>query len=635
MVQQLFDRRPRRRHITLWVAILCLATLPGLAGIVSNWTQDARAATNASGFDSGKLDAGAPGTAHTYSHTLTNDSGLPQTFSLAAASSKGFTVAVTPPSVTLSNGQSATVSVQVTIPAGTDPGILDVTTLTATNSPPAPPLVVQVKDTTLASADADLAIPALQTGQLVNGTRVYSLTEANGTTEFWPGVQTPTSGYNGSYLGPTLVMTASETVAVSVTNNLTETTTTHWHGMHLPADMDGGPHQMIEPGMTWTPTWTVQNEASTLWYHPHPHPHEAAKGMAMASGGSTGSQVYQGLAGMILVRDENSAAQQLPRSYGVDEFPLVLQDRMFNADGTLKVTADSLGHRKGDAFLVNGTLAGNLAVPAQMVRFHVLNGSNFRFFSVGFSDNRPFYQIASDNALLNAPVQRTRMPIAPGERMEIVVDLSNAQGQTIRFANFSQELGDTLVPNHTADDFDRSNYVLFSLQVGAPTANPVTSLPSTLNSIARLNRSEARAEKRLTLMIPPSINGKTFEMETINITSTFNTIEVWSITNLSDEPHPIHIHGSPFQILLRNAPPFVEGQPLPPGGTLPPDYELGWKDTVIVKAGERVDLIKGVRDFADFDGEFMYHCHLLEHEDHGMMGQYVVGEPAYMPLLKR
>ena len=630
MLEQLFDRRPRRKRITLWAAIFCLAALPGLMGIAANWTSDVRAATNATGFDSGKLDAGAPGTSRTYSHTLTNDSGIPQTFTLAVASSKGFTVAVTPPSVTLSNGQSATISVQVSIPAGTAPGILDVTTLTATNSPPAPPLVVEVRDTTLANAGADLKIPALQTGQLVNGTRTYGLTAAKGTTEFWPGVQTPTYGYNGSFLGPTLVMTAGETIAMSVTNTLTETTTTHWHGMHLPADMDGGPHQLIEPGATWTPTWRVENEASTLWYHPHPHG-ESHMGHT-ANSGTTGTQVYQGLAGMILVRNSDGNALGLPQRYGVDEFPLVLQDRTFNADGTLKVTPNDRSQRKGDAFLVNGTLAGNLDVPAQMVRFHVLNGSNFRFFTLGFTDNRPFYQIASDNALLNAPVQRTRMLIAPGERMEIVVDLSGAQGQTLQFASFNQDL---MVPNHTADTFDRTNYVLFMLQVGAPTADPVTSLPGTLNHIARLTRGEATVEKRLSLMIPPSINGKTFEMETINLTSTLNTIEIWSITNMSEEPHPIHIHGSPFQVLVRNAPPFVDGQPLPPGGELPPAYELGWKDTIIVKAGERVDLIKGVRDFADFDGEFMYHCHLLEHEDKGMMGQYVVGEPAYMPLLKR
>jgi FtsP/CotA-like multicopper oxidase with cupredoxin domain len=638
MFQQYIHQRQQRIPTSIWSAILCAVMLFGLAlGVIVANRPVPALATTTTGFNGGKLDAGAAGTSRSYSHTLTNESGAPQTFTLSAASSKGFTVVATPPIVTLSNGQSTTVSVQVTIPNGTAPGILDVTTLTAANTPPAPPLILRVKDTTLASETTALKIPPLQSGQLVDGKRVYSLTAANSSTEFWPGVQTPTSGYNGSYLGPTLVMTTSETVAFSVTNNLTETTTTHWHGLHLPPEMDGGPHQMIEPGMTWSPSWTVQNEASTMWYHPHPHPHETshAPGHSANSSGSTGSQVYQGLAGMIIIRDAASNALGLPQRYGVDEFPLVFQDRMFNADGTLKVTADDLGHRKGDAFLVNGTLAGHLEVPAQLVRLHLLNGSNFRFFSFGFSDNRSFAQIASDDALLNAPVQRTRVQLAPGERIEIVVDLSNAQGQTIQFANYSEELGDTLVPNHTADDFDRWNYVLFSLHVTAPTANPVTSIPGTLNTIARLNRSDAGAEHRLVLQIPPSINGNTFEMNVVNITSTLNTIEVWSIANMSDEPHPIHIHGSPFQILLRDAPPFVAGQPLPPGGVLPPVYELGWKDTVIVKAGERVDLIRGSYDFADLDSPFMYHCHLLEHEDHGMMGQFVAVRKAFVPQLMR
>ncbi|HYF65606.1 MAG TPA: hypothetical protein VD886_22450 [Herpetosiphonaceae bacterium] len=196
MIRHLFERQPGRGRRAIWTALLGAAALLvlGVAVIVANRPGDALAATHATGFDSGKLDAGAPGSTRTYTHTLKNDSGLPQTFNLTAASSKGFTVSVTPPSVAIASGHSAPVSVQVTIPAGTKPGVLDVTTLTAANIAPAPPLVVRIKDTTLADAGADLKVPEQQTGQLSGDTRAYSLTAAPGETEFWPGVQTPTYG---------------------------------------------------------------------------------------------------------------------------------------------------------------------------------------------------------------------------------------------------------------------------------------------------------------------------------------------------------------------------------------------------------------------------------------------------------
>jgi FtsP/CotA-like multicopper oxidase with cupredoxin domain len=627
-------RSLRRR----WFVLVCtIALLGSIAGLARFPFSDAvQALPILSGFDTAAPGYSAAGTTRTVQHTLANETALPQTFDLAAESSENFAVAVNPTTVALAAGASAAVELTITVPADSPPGSLDVTILTATNRPPAPRLVITVRDATLVRGEANLKIPAAQYGQLTGGKRIYDLNMASSSTEFWPGINTPTSGYNGSFLGPTLIMTETETVQVNVTNNLTETTTTHWHGMHLPGEMDGGPHQGFEPGVTWRPTWEVRNPASTVWYHPHPHPHESHHGES--SGGSTGSQVYSGLAGMILIRDSASNGLGLPSRYGVDQFPLVLQDRRFKEDGSFYAEPNEKGHRKGDAFMVNGTLAGQLAAPAQYVRLHLLNGSNFRFYNLGLSDNRSFLQIASDNALLNSPVERTRLHLGPGERAEIVVDLSDAQGQTLHMVTYNAELGDTLVPNHTADTFDRANFILFTINVGAPTAQPVTFIPTTLNTITRLERSQATVEHRLVLNIPPSLNGTTFAMETINITSTLDTVEIWSMINLSDEPHPLHIHGMPFQILLRAAPIPIEGEPLPPGGVAPPAYELGWKDTVIVYPGERVDVIRRVYDFADLDAPFMYHCHLLEHEDKGMMGQFVVREanrPVYAPMVSR
>ena len=162
---------------------------------------------------------------------------------------------------------------------------------------------------------------------------VFHLDMRRGEREFLPGLLTPTKGYNGDFLGPTLVVRSGSNVTLNVTNNIGVTTTTHWHGMHVPAVMDGGPHQRIEPGETWTASFPVLNRAATYWYHPHPH---ATLGRgAIFDPMGTGYQVYEGLAGMLIVEDGMSDTIPLPRSYGQDDIPLILQDRRFNDDGSL------------------------------------------------------------------------------------------------------------------------------------------------------------------------------------------------------------------------------------------------------------------------------------------------------------
>lgn len=571
-----------------------------------------------------QMGVAAAGATQSYSHRLTNTGVRPETFHLTITSRQNWSVTVNPAQVQLAPGQSISVTTFFTIPADTPAGTMGVTTLTASNTPPALPMLIQVLDTVLVKGDAALKMPTAQVGQMIDGQRVYSLTAMSGATEFLPGLQTPTNGYNGSFLGPTLVMTRGEEITVNVTNHLTDVTTVHWHGLHLPGKMDGGPHQLIQPEETWRPTFTVINQASTPWYHPHPHSGEHEHGRTgLTTSASTGKQVYTGLAGMIFIRDSASNALGLPRTYSVDEFPIVVQDRNFNDDGSFR-EYPSLQDRdlhKGNYFLINGTLAGNLNAPAQMVRLHLLNGSNARFYNFGFADNRNFSQIASDNALLNQPVQRNRVVLVPGERVEIVVDLSGDEGKTLYFAHYGEELPTAIT---SVDDYDEANLILFTIHVTASTANPVTSIPVTLNNIVRLERNQAVLTRTLTLNIPPSINLKTFEMDVINISSTLGTKEIWSIINQSEEPHPIHIHDSPFQILARN-------------GALPPAYEMGWKDTLIVQPLERVDLIKEFSEFADPTGPFMYHCHILDHEDKGMMGQFVILETQlnYLPAVMR
>jgi bilirubin oxidase len=240
------------------------------------------------------------------------------------------------------------------------------------------------------------------------------------------------------------------------------------------------------------------------------------------------------------------------------------------------------------------------------------------------SDNRNFQQIGADDALLNSPLSRNRMVMAPGERIEAVLDLSDAEGKTIYLMNYAGEWGDHIVPNHVADDYDRATYPLLALHVVAATANPVKSLSTTLNNIPAVDASKAVVTRTLLLNVPPSINGGTFEMDTINYTATVGTQEIWSFFNASDETHPMHLHDTPFRVISRN------GKP-------PEAYEAGWKDTIMVRSGDTVQVLKDFPDYPDPDSPYVYHCHILEHEDHGMMGQYVIvaAKATYLPVIRR
>ena len=251
----------------------------------------------------------------------------------------------------------------------------------------------------------DFPIPPTMNGNVVDGKITYDLVMQPGTREFISGKETATLGYNGDFLGPTLVMNKGDEVVINVTNNLggpSSSTyfphsTTHWHGFHVPAKDDGGPHQKILSGETWSPTFTILNRPGTYWYHPHPDP--VANKQWDPDG--TSGQVYRGLAGFIIVRDEETEQLSLPNRYGVDDIPLVLQDRSFNEDGsflhfpTLEYPVNRPGPfggplefplRKGDKFLVNGVISPVLETHAQMVRFRVLNGSNNRIYNLGFSN---------------------------------------------------------------------------------------------------------------------------------------------------------------------------------------------------------------------------------------------------------
>ncbi len=323
-------------------------------------------------------------------------------------------------------------------------------------------------------AQNPLAIPPALTGT------TFNLNIQNGITQFWPGINTPTYGINGNILGPTLIVNKWDWVTMNVTNNLTGTgnsTTMHWHGLHVPAVDDGGPHQIIAQGATWSPNFQILNNAGTFWYHPHGH-------------GKTDLHVSKGLAGMIIIKDSAEAALNLPRDYGVDDFPLVVQTKAFDILNQIAISTEL-----DTLVLVNGTPNPYLNAPAQVIRLRLLNGSSMRSYNFGFTGNKPFKMIATDGGLLDSAITLTRLQLSPGERAEILLDLQGMLGQTIYLYSFSSEfpngiygtgnlsgMGGATILDYNLNPLNGTDFTVLQLNIVPPSANPITTLPTTLVS---------------------------------------------------------------------------------------------------------------------------------------------------------
>ncbi|HFQ15784.1 MAG TPA: oxidase [Rhodobacteraceae bacterium] len=469
-----------------------------------------------------------------------------------------------------------------------------------------------------------LRIPPLLEGDMRDGEKAFDLRIQRGAMTFFPGFKTPTMGINGDYLGPTLRVKVGDRLRLKVSNAIGEPTTLHWHGLHLPAREDGGPHQVIAPGADWTARFPVRQLPATCWYHPHML-------------GRTGEQVWAGLAGLILIENEASAALAIPNDYGVDDIPLVIQDRAFNEDGSFAYATsmhDIMMGMRGDTILVNGTREPFFSATTSKVRFRILNGSNARFYNLGLDDGRAFHQIGTDGSFLEAPVPVSRVALGPGERADIVVDVSD--GKPVRLANFpfagSGGLLGTLrrgmgmmrnMMNRGAGD-DNDSYAVLEIRP-AKARKALAELPARLVTLPRLREEDATVTRRFTLEMgmgmgmmmgggggkPFTINGKAMDMARVDETIRLGTTEIWEISNSSPLPHPFHIHDIQFLILDRN-------------GTPPAAHERGYKDTVTVDHNETVRVIARFDDYADPERPYMYHCHILEHEDAGMMGQFTV-----------
>lgn len=445
-----------------------------------------------------------------------------------------------------------------------------------------------------------LPIPPLAPASVgADGVRRFSLRAHTSSTEIVRGQPTPTWGYSRSILGPTLRARQGEKVAFVVGNDTPEPTSVHWHGMHVPARFDGGPHQMIDPGAVWKPQWTIRQQAATLWYHPHPH-------------GTTEKHVYRGLAGFFLIDDDSADALDLPADYGVDDIPLVIQDRRFTADGALDESDPTDIGLLGDTIVTNGIAGAHLDVTTERVRLRILNGSSGRLYNLALADGRPFDLIGTDGGLLRAPVALRQIQLSPAERAEVVITVRPGEKLMLRSLPITDREGIDRAAEFGFDDtFD-------ILELRATRNLPRSAaLPATLVPMRPLVEAGTAPQRTFELKWF-MINGKRMDMNRIDMTIPVDTTEVWSVVNQDNWPHNFHVHDVQFQIVT------VDGDPPPPALS-------GWKDTVYTRPGSLYVLAMRFADYADPTLPYMYHCHLLHHEDMGMMGQFLVLAPGQQP----
>ncbi|MES2397493.1 MAG: multicopper oxidase domain-containing protein [Bacteroidota bacterium] len=459
---------------------------------------------------------------------------------------------------------------------------------------------------------------------------VYNLNVQGGTKTFFTGYNTPTFGYNGSFLGPTLLINKGDSITLNVTNNLSASTTVHWHGFHVAPMNDGGPHQIINSGNTWSPSFKMLNQAATFWYHPH--------GEA-----KTEIQISKGLAGMIIVRDSIEASYTLPRRYGVDDFPLIVQSKAFDVLYQIATAT-----HEDSVMMVNGTINPYLQVPKQVVRLRLLNGSADRTYYFGLSDNSNFQLIASDGGLLAQPYSTNRLRLSTGERAEILIDFgAYSMGQQLYLKSYASELPRGIIgadsvgtsaivisEGYYGNPLNGADFNVIRFDVIAPTTTPVTTIPVSFAPIIPYPTSSATVNRNIhfspdTVLSgvqgyvdgPFYMNDKSFHMDSINIITYLNNIEIWTLTNETMVAHPFHIHDIEFYVVDIN-------------GTPPPPQYSGLKDVILVKPNDTVRFITKFTTFADDSVPYMYHCHLLHHEDEGMMGTFLVLDTTSVTGLK-
>lgn len=469
----------------------------------------------------------------------------------------------------------------------------------------------------------------------------------------------------GSYLGPLMRLVKGQKVRIHLRNQLPQPTITHWHGLHVPVLADGHPAAAIAPGGSYVYEFEVRNRAGLHFYHPHTHE-------------ETATQVYRGLAGGIIVEDDEERALGLPS--GEYEIPLVIQDRSFTDDNQFFYSRDmhtSMFGFYGGRILINGRPDCKLEVASRAYRMRLLNGSNARIYKLGWDDGTPLTVIGVDGGLLEAPETRPYVMLAPAERVDLWVDFSGRKTGatlTMRSGEFFGMIPPMAERMMASELLLGSNYPLFTATVTREVGES-PKLPQKLPVIKRYRGAEianpndprplAISEARMSMLINgrPYSHDDVLPSERIPV-DTVQHFEIFredgmghmgggmghgmgmrgmgggmgmrgmgmmhgrggggmgmrgmGMMGMMTIAHPIHLHGQQFEIVSRQ---FEGGDEEAYDSIRKGFIDSGLKDTVLVAPGERIRIVK---PFQDYKGRFMYHCHNLEHEDMGMMREFSI-----------
>jgi len=426
----------------------------------------------------------------------------------------------------------------------------------------------------------------------------------------WPGYLTAVLAFNGTTPGPTIRVARGQKFSARLVNAMTEPLTVHWHGVLAPADMDGHPNDPIAIGTSRDISFPVTQRAGTYWYHAH-------------TDQRTARQAYLGLAGAFIVEDPAEDVLGLPS--GDHDVILLAADKRPNASKQIPYAPtmmDSMSGFLGTEVLVNGTPEAWLSVDRGTYLFRLINGSNARIFKVGLSDGSAFHLLANDGGLLAQPRQVTSLMLPPGARVELLLDLSTrAIGTvvTLRSLEFSGAgMGMGMCMGGMGGLEQGTAMDMLKLYVdGDGQSIPV---PSTLAAFQPDDPVQALRTRQFIIStggMTHLINGAIYSIGRIDFSVPWDELEIWEFQNNSDEFHPMHPHGAHFQVLSRN------------GSTNLRSEDTGAKDTVLLNPNETVRvLIK----FNSVAGLFVQHCHNLEHEDDGMMQNFMVQAPARLNI---
>ncbi len=414
-----------------------------------------------------------------------------------------------------------------------------------------------------------------------------NITAAVTTLSLQPGVSSEVFAYNGRVPGPTLDVREGDLVIVHFRNDLPEPTTVHWHGIHLPFESDGSPFHPIKPGETHDYVFTVRpGTAGTYWYHPHPDRR-------------TGFAIGKGLFGGIVVRAADDPLPSMPEKL------IILSDNRFLKNGSIDFPdphshhggVDEENGREGPILFVNGQVMPTISIRSgETQRWRIVNGSAGRIYRIALSGHT-FLHVGSDGGLFEKPVEVKDILVTTGERVELLVRGTDPPGTRAVLQNLPY---DRYAPQTRPTDWDTTRALLTLQTTDEAPVTPVA-IPAILRKITPLDTTKVTAV-RTVVFSQGLINGKTMDMARVDVSTTVGATEIWEIENIVGMDHPFHLHGFQFQVLDRDG--------------VPEPYR-SWKDMLNIPRHTSARII--VR-YDDYPGKWMFHCHILDHEDHGMMG---------------